>query len=377
MITTVLWLLIIACAPCSAQSETDYEHQLRVLTKNIEQLQKELSKTKSSRDKLQQSLQNSEEEISALQNKITDIKETLAREKKQLAQLQSRRTELDISRKRQQRQISQILRQAYVLGQQSQIKLLLNQEAPQRVTRLLRYHDYIVSAHRQKLASYLEILEDISIVEKNITTTLEKLDTNRNRLNQRFRELKNTQAKRLQTLAKINGELKSKGDSLNQLQIDQERLERLLEKATQALSQLKLPEGAVDFHRVRGKLPYPTNGRITHSYGSPRLKGKLRWQGLFIRGEAGDDVVSVHHGRVIFSDYLRGHGLLLIIDHGDEYMSLYAHNQTLLKETGEWVSRGEPIAKLGNTGGQPHAGLYFEIRHQGKPQNPKPWLKRN
>jgi septal ring factor EnvC (AmiA/AmiB activator) len=374
---TVAWLLLVASNPCFAQSEADYENQLQSLTKTIEQLQKELRKTKSSRDKLQRSLQESEEEISTLQSRILEIKEALDREKKQLTQLQGRRSELEALQERQRQKINRIVRQAYALGQESKIKLLLNQEAPYRVTRLLRYHDYIVSAHKQKLQSYLDTLNNIAFVESNIAVTLKNLEVNRARLNQRFQDLKDSQVRRLQTLANINSELTNKGGSLDQLQVDREKLERLLEEATRALSQLKLPGDVDAFHKARGQLPYPANGRIAFSYGSPRHSGKMRWQGLFIVGKAGSDVVSVHYGRVIFSDYLRGHGLLLIIDHGDSYMSLYAHNQILLKETGEWASRGEPVAKLGNTGGQSRAGLYFEIRHEGKPQNPKPWLKYN
>jgi septal ring factor EnvC (AmiA/AmiB activator) len=111
-----------------------------------------------------------------------------------------------------------------------------------------------------------------------------------------------------------------------------------------------------------------------HAYGSYRLSSQLTWNGIFYGGSSGSDVTAIHYGRVIFSDYLKGYGLLLIVDHGDGYMSLYAHNQTLYKEIGDWVSSKEVIAAVGNSGGLEHSGLYFEIRHQGQPQDPKQWL---
>ncbi len=357
-----------------AQSEKDYEEQLKALSVTIAKLQKELAKTKTSKDKLQQSLQTSEEEIGTLTKKIQSIKEALNREKKQLNQHQEQRADLEQSRQKQQTQINRIIRQAYLLGRQSQVKLMLNQEEPYRVTRMLRYHDYIIGAHKERMDEYLDTIRKINAIETTITAATEKLESKQRQLNGQYQELKDSQSQRLATLKSLTREIRKKGGSLSKLQGDHERLERLLEQATQALSKLILPGDAKPFRTARGKLPFPAKGRITRNYGTPRLNGKLRWNGLFITGKSGSQVVSVHHGRVIFSDYLRGHGLLLIIDHGDGYMSLYAHNQTLLKETGDWVRSNDPVATVGNTGGQAQAGLYFEIRHNGKPQNPKPWL---
>jgi septal ring factor EnvC (AmiA/AmiB activator) len=374
---TILASIILTLAmsnSSAAQSEDDYEKKLRELSTTIDKLQKQLTNTKTSKDKLQQSLQTSEQEIGKYTKKIKAIKEALSREKKQLIQHQSNRVELEKSRQEQQGQINQIIRQAYLLGQQSQIKLLLNQEEPAKMTRMLRYHDYIISAHKEKIDRFISTIDNINTSEANIIASTRRLTDNQAKLTDRFQKLKNTQAKRLGTLAALTKEIRQKGGDLGHLQKDQDRLERLLEEATQALSNIKLPSDALPFRTLKGKLPYPSKGRIIHYYGQQRLDGRLRWKGLFLSGKSGDQVVSVHHGRVIFSDYLRGHGLLLIIDHGDGYMSLYAHNQTLLKDTGDWVSSNGVIATLGNSGGQTREGLYFEIRHNGKPQNPKSWL---
>ena len=375
ILIAIPWFAPLTMAQTVTQAPEDkYEQQLRKLAKIISKLQKEMQRVKTNQDALQQQLQNSEREASELSRKIKSIEEALNREKKHLARHQSQRAELESSRRRQQAQINRIVRQAYQFGRQSQIKLLLNQEEPHRISRLLRYHNYIVSAHKVKRDTYLRTIADITKTEAIIVATTQRLDANRIKLDQRYQQLKKTQGQRTLTLNKVKAELRSKGASLSQLRANQERLERLLEEATQALSKLKLPGDAKPFSQTRGKLPIPARGRILHEYGSPRLQGKLRWNGLFIAGKSGAPVVSVHYGRVIFSDYLRGHGLLLIIDHGDDYMSLYAHNQTLLKETGDWVRSGETIATVGNTGGQTRDGLYFEIRYRGKPQSPRRWL---
>ncbi|MBX2808736.1 MAG: peptidoglycan DD-metalloendopeptidase family protein [Cellvibrionaceae bacterium] len=361
----------------SISDEADYEKQLNALAKTIAKLQKELNSVKTSRGKLEASLQQSEIEASELTQKIEAIKAALAREKKQLSQYQRQRAELDLSRRQQQQQISQVVRQAYALGRQSQIKLLLNQQAPYRISRLLRYHRYIVDAQQQKLDDYLQTIAQLTALEEAIAETSTALQQKRDALNKRYVHLQNTQAKRLQTLTKLSAEVRDKDQQLSRLQSDRGQLQRLLEEASKALSELVLPQhDALPFKQARGKLPYPVKGRVINTYNSPKLGGKLRWKGIVVSADPGTEIIAVHHGRVIFSDYLRGHGLLLIIDHGGGYMSLYAHNQTLLKETGDWVHGGEAIATLGNTGGQLQAGLYFEIRLKGKTLNPQRWLQR-
>ncbi|MFT5118180.1 MAG: septal ring factor EnvC (AmiA/AmiB activator) [Kiritimatiellia bacterium] len=359
-----------------ADTEAEYQQRLKALSSSIKVLHAELKTTKNSKDKLQQSLQTSEQNMAGLSKKIANIKEALAREKKQLTQLQAQRAKLDKHRQGQQQQIINTIRQAYQLGRQSQLKLLLNQEDPERLGRLVKYHDYIVNAHQRDVDAYITTIDELAVVERTIITATQKLEKQQQRLTKRSQELQLSQKQRLTTLAKLTSSLKQKGQQLRTLSADRQRLEDLLVEATNALANLRLPSGAQAFSQVKGKLPMPTNGKVLFAFGSPQFDGKLKRKGIFISNRTGAEVVSVHHGRVIFSDYLRGHGLLLILDHGDGYMSLYGHNQTLLKETGDWASPGETIATVGNTGGQQKVGLYFEIRHQGRPQNPRSWLKR-
>jgi septal ring factor EnvC (AmiA/AmiB activator) len=146
-----------------------------------------------------------------------------------------------------------------------------------------------------------------------------------------------------------------------------------VDRLQESLANLDAPRSAQPFAGMQGKLLLPVEGRISHRFGNQRNQGKLRWHGIFIDAAEGESVYAVHYGRVVFSDWLRGFGLLMIVSHGEGYMSLYGHNQALFRETGDWVSAGEVIAAVGDSGGQDKTGLYFEIRIDGKPNNPQNW----
>lgn len=360
-----------------AETEAEYQQRLQALSETIETLQSELRSTKNDKDKLQTSLRASEEKQAELAKKIVRIKEALAREKKQLAQLQRQRVELDNAKKLQQQGIDLSLRQAYKMGQHSQLKLLLNQETGAQTGRLTRYHQYIVQARQTAIDDYNSTLSQLSTVEQKIQASSEQLTQQQQSLNKQQRTLRSTQKQRLSVMKKIQQSLSNQDKQLSKLNADQLRLQTLLDEATKALSNLNLLGDTTPFKDLRGQLPYPAQGKVLQAYGKPQFGGKLKRNGVLIGSDMGSDVVAVHYGRVIFADYLRGQGLLLIIDHGDGYMSLYGHNETLLKAVGEWVTAGEKIATVGNSGGQAQIGLYFEIRRKGTPINPQPWLARN
>lgn len=377
VIVTTLSMIFSFSPLAIAETEAEYKARLQALSESIKTLQAELTTAKASKNKLQQSLQASEESIATHTKKVAKIKEALAREKKQLNQLQMQRAELVKNKEAQQQHIVEAIRHTYQLGQQSQLKLLLNQEDPERISRMMKYHDYVVSAHQQKIAAYTQTINTLNTLEDRIKNTQQQLEQRYSTLAKRQKSLTQSQQQRKKALKQLSSSLRKKGSQLSSLTSDRDRLQDLLDQATNALANLSLPNGTEAFAKAKGKLPLPTNGKITHAFGSPQFDGQLKRNGIYIRNQSGAHVVSVHHGRVIFSAYFRSHGLLLIVDHGDGYMSLYGHNETLLKETGDWVSTGESIATVGNSGGQTTTGLYFEIRHQGQPQNPQPWLRRH
>lgn len=357
-----------------SDEQAEYEARMQELQRTIEQLQKELKKTQGSRDELKEKLEESESDIGELLDKIQNIESDLKEQNQDLQSLKQERQELNQSRQQQQAAVAEQVRAAYQLGRQSQIKLLLNQEEPQRVSRLLRYYDYWLEARTEKIERYLTTLAELDRIEPEILRTTAELERNREALEAQRERLKARQEERRETLIALNQRIRSTDQELADLKQDRQRLQTLLDEMVAAVADLEIPGSDVPFSKSKGQLPWPAQGPVRHRFGSPLLDGQVKRNGMVIGASAGEPVLAVHHGRVVFSDYFRGHGLLLIVDHGEGYMSLYAHNQTLYKETGEWVSAGETIARVGSTGGQTQAGLYFEIRHGGKPTNPAPWL---
>lgn len=356
-------------------ADADYESKLQQLQKSITALKNELSKVKSNRDKLQNDLQASEVDIGALVKKIEQLKGELASQKKQLAQLNQKQDELQLARQEQQQQIAEQINSAYRLGQQSQMKLLLNQEQPQKVARVARYYQYFLDARAEKIDTYLDTLAELEAIKPRIEARTEELLLSQQQLEQRHQQLSQAQAEREKNLARLSQSIQRKDDELKQKALDQQQLEKLIAEVAATITNLALPGDGEPFAKLRGKMPMPTQGKILKQFGSTKVAGKLNWEGVLISAQVGSEVKAIHYGRVVFANYLRGQGLLMILDHGDGYMSLYAHNQALLKEPGDWVRAGELIARVGNSGGQSESALYFEIRHQGKPTNPTQWCK--
>lgn len=374
-------LLIVALATlwlpmASAQeSEAEYEAKLRELQSTIAELKSELGKVKSSRDNLQNDLQGTEVNIGKLHKKIERLKGELASQKKQLTQLQRQRAELRQQRRDQQQHIAEHINSAYRLGQQSQLKLLLNQQHPETVARTLKYYQYVLDARNEQIDAYLDVISELDTLEPKILKKNQQLESNGQTLQAQYQQLRSRQSERQRTLKQLQQSISSKDQQLRQLHRDKQHLEKLLEEVSAAIANLNLNSDGEPFAKRKGKMSLPVKGKIVNRFGGQRLEGKLKWEGLQITASEGTSVSAIHHGRVVFSDYLKSHGLLLIIDHGDGYMSLYANNQTLLKEIGDWVSSGEEIARVGNSGGKASNGLYFEIRRQGKPVNPSSWCR--
>ena len=176
-------------------------------------------------------------------------------------------------------------------------------------------------------------------------------------------------------MSELKDSISSKSAQLKQKEEDRKQLEELLRTIEKAIIDLQVPANSAPFKSARGNMPWPIKGKPSNQFDRPRNEGKMRWQGITIPAKEGASVQAIHHGRVVYAGWLRGSGLLLIIDHSDGYMSLYAHNESLLREVGEWVSAGTPVSTVGNTGGEDQAALYFEIRHKGKPINPAQWLQ--
>jgi len=348
-----------------AQSDEEKTRvQLQQLQSDIKRINREIS-----------SARQAEVQLGKLKRGMADNRRAMAASTEELSALQKQYAELELARNQQQARISLELKTAWQMGQQGQVKVLLSQESPHTVARTMGYYRYFFAARNELLGQYRETLRQLEELKQRMADTLAQLQAQRHSLEKQQANMVKAQANRELAVANLSASISSKGEQLKQKEQDRRELESLVRAIEEAVVNLQVPDNYQAFKGARGKMPWPVKGKPSNHFGRSRNEGKMRWQGINIAAREGATVRAIHHGRVVYSDWLRGSGLLLIIDHGDGYMSLYAHNQSLLREVGEWVSAGTPISTVGSSGGQDRAGLYFEIRHQGKPTNPAKWCK--
>jgi len=370
-----LCLLGLSCQGLAQSDEEKTRAQLQQLEAEIKRISADISAASSRHDELQGQLRRSEVELGELQREITKIEQAQEAGAKQLVELEEQRAQLQQARDKQRARIAQELKMAWQIGRQGQIKIVLNQEDPHTVARTLGYYRYFFRARNTLLESYRATLRELEQVEQRIDTALAEAKARGETLAQQQAELTTAQAARKKTLGELSASISSSSAQLKQKEQDRQQLEELLRAIEKAVVELDLPENYASFESAKGKMAWPVAGRHSNQFNRPRNEGKMRWQGITIPATEGTKVKAIHHGRVVYADWLRGSGLLLIIDHGDGYMSLYAHNESLLREAGEWVTAGTPVSTVGNTGGEDRAALYFEIRHNGKPTDPAQWCK--
>jgi septal ring factor EnvC (AmiA/AmiB activator) len=326
--------------------------------------------TRQQRD-LQKDMRTTDQAIATTNQAVRVIEAELTRTHTELDRLDQEMQQLTAQRDEQAQLIAQHLAAAYRLSGEDFLKLLLNQEDPQRFDRMLRYHRYFSAARTEAITAYQQTMVAIDANTAQTRTHEEELGEQEKKLDAQRKELLAQRKERQQLLASLGDEMKGKSQERSRLTEDRVRLEKLIaELNRRALA------GSTTFARNKGKLPWPTQGKLAHRFGQQRADGLLTWQGVFIAAPEGTPVTAVASGRVAFSDWLRGFGLMTIIDHGSGYMSLYAHSDVLYKRVGETVTSGETVAATGSSGGQTDSGLYFEIRHNGAPIDPMGWLSR-
>lgn len=361
--------------PLSSNSVADDKQQARLddLKRSISKLEKRLSVQDKEKNSLQSELKKVELETSQISRNLRSLRKKVAGLEVKLASLGKQEIELQAEIAQQSGAIVDQISSAYKLGSEEPIKLLLNQEDPQKIARVLRYYGYFLEARTKKIQRYIADVDALADVVEDISKEKLSLTKSRTELERGQRKLRDRVKKRSGTLAKLKTSLVTDKKKLGGLQKERGELEEILSAVEEAVADMTLPENYQSFASRKGKLKWPLKGTVAHSFGSTR-SGELRWEGWLISAKAGAAVNAVHNGRVVFSNYLRGFGLLIILDHGDGYMTLYAHNQELLKDTGDWVQSSQTLARAGDTGGLSKPALYFEIRKQGKPSDPKSWL---
>lgn len=375
-----IWSVLVAVFICLTLSldtlaDNKQQQELEKLKVSISSLEKKLRKQRKEKNTLQQKLEIVERNVVDLDKKIRAVSKKITKTENNLSRLNSDKNNLEQRINKQRSTIAEQIRAAYKTGNEEPIKLLLNQEDPEQLSRILKYYDYLLDARSKKIDQFTADIESLKITLSKIEIQKTLLADSKKELEKDKQQLASSISQRKATLTKVTQSLQSNKQQLNQYKKQRDELEAVVQTVGEAAKAIPPAQDYPSFALSKGKLNWPVRGRLTAGYGSKRSE-YLRWQGWLISAKKGASIKSVHHGRVVFSDYLRGFGLLVIVDHGDGYMTLYAHNKELLKETGDWVQSGETVARAGNTGGLTNTALYFEVREKGKPVNPRLWLSK-
>jgi len=416
---TAIVLALLLC-PAVADERADAQKQLDAAQRDVVELQKLLKKIEADKSGIQKQLRGTETEMGDLEKQINTLEQQLKNNETEIQRLEGEKKKLEGARIEQQRLIGIQARAAYQSGRQEYLKLLLNQQNPEKFARTLTYYDYVSQARLDQLNTFNETLRQLANIERESAAEKAQLAERKGSLDERRDKLALVRKERQQALAKLNSDSKNSDQKLKARRQEQAALGNVLKTIEETLARqareakaaeearkraqeeqqlamanrrvgpgqkpVSAPSGPVvssdgavyggAFASSRGKLPWPVNGRIVARYGTQRGDdARTTWDGVLIGAAAGSQVRAVHGGRVVFADWLRGSGLLVILDHGNGYLSLYGHNQSLLKDAGDIVKAGEPIATVGTSGGQDTPALYFAIRQQGRPSDPAQWCR--
>jgi septal ring factor EnvC (AmiA/AmiB activator) len=366
--------------PAARAAEQDKAAKLEALRRTIKELRTSLDKARGRQSELREQLRASEVAIGSLTQSLKKLGKELRQKSAELRGLRAQRDDARAALSRQRQALAQQIVAGYAVGRQGHVKIILSQQEPSTIGRMLTYYDYFNRARAARIVEIDHKLAEIGVLEHAIAQQAEMLEQLHAEQTLQLQALRESRNSRRQILARLGGEIKTKQQKLEVLLQDERNLSELVIKLRRALAEvppdtLPGPGDGAPFASHKGKLSWPARGKITARYGSARQVGSLTWRGVMIGAAEGGEVKAIYRGRVAFADWLRGFGLLIIVDHGDGYMSLYGHNQSLAKGVGDWVERGEVIATVGNSGGQDAAGLYFEIRHNGVPDNPLRWCR--
>jgi septal ring factor EnvC (AmiA/AmiB activator) len=379
IVTASLIIMSLLCtSPLQAAQNNGNEKAQEESRAKLTDIQKAISKQESNifdtnkkRSNLEQQLKSADLSISKVAKAINIIEQDLSDTKSKIKTLAVEKKQLTTAKNKQENLLAQQLRSAYTTGQHDYLKLLLNQDQSEKIQRTISYYQYLNQARTKEIDKFQITIAQLLQVSTEHQAQIEHLQQLKKEQLQQDSELRKNKAQRSETLKKLSRQLLSSKQKLNKLKAEENNLNQALNKLA-AMIQAEI--SLTGLSKLKRKLSWPVKGRMLHRFGT-RKQGYLKWKGVLISAPISRQVQTIHNGTVLFSDWLKGYGLLTVIDHGNGYMSLYAHNQTLLKSVGDRVETGEPIALIGQSGGLEQSGLYFEIRHQGKALNPKLWCK--
>ena len=347
--------------------------ELARLQGRIDSIVAERNEVRSRYDQVQQALRSTERKIGAYVQELQQLNRQLRKQDRQLQKLLKQQQQLQQNVESQRELLGEQVRAAYMIGRQEYLKLLLNQQDPAVMGRVMAYYKYFNQARQVRIEQALQSITQLDVVSRRLEQEKRFLQAMRDEQKAGKQALEKSNRQRAQLVAQLDQEIQSKQEQIRQLRQNEQQLKAVLEAIEDSLADILPTEQQRNFVAYKGRLTWPARGKIDNLYGQSRHKGQLKWNGVIIQAREGNSVHAVSRGRVAYADWLRGYGLLVILDHGDGYMSLYGHNQSLLKEVGDWVEADEAIANVGSSGGQQSAGLYFEIRHNGLPADPAKW----
>lgn len=370
-------LLLLCSGDLFAQTNSNIKNsaqtnqQLSDIQQAINQQQQTLSSTNVKISDLEQQLKKDDIAIGDISKNLVNTSDKLKEVRTKLGQLADEKKQLELAKKQQEQILAKQLRAAYSAGHHDYLKLMLNQEQSSSVQRTITHYQYLNAARIKEIEKFKATMVKLNNVKLEYQLKAEQLSQLTQTQNQQKQMLELSKVKQKQTLEALNKKALTGQQKLAKLIREEAALVALLKRMAAAA---QAAENLVGLSKLKRKLSWPVKGRVSHSFGTNK-QGYLKWKGVFLSAPIGRQVKTIHNGTILFSDWLKGYGLVSVVDHGDGYMSLYGHNQALLKSVGDRVEAGEPIALIGQSGGQAESGLYFEIRHSGKAVNPKLWCK--
>ncbi len=365
-----------AATQANSADQAQLKQRMDTLQDDINNLQSWLKQSQKKASNLSQQLATSERKISQLSKQINTHQSSLSKLRKKSQDLQEQASQIQDSLFEQEAKLAEHIRQQYQLQQRQQSGLLFSLTDAADASRMMVYFRYLHQAQAEQLASYRNSLEALSQIQQQQADNELAHQQELQQLQKQETQLVESRKQQKSAASKLAKQRQSKERKLSDSNAAKEQIQNLLEQLEIALKKAQLKSQGQPFVKHKGKLAWPLRGKVLNRFGQQQDKYPLSENGWLIQADTGSPVQSIHEGQVVFSNWLKGYGLLIIIDHGEGYLTLYGQNQSLYKEVGDMVVAGELIANSGKTGGQQFEALYFSIRKAGQPQNPRHWLSR-
>jgi septal ring factor EnvC (AmiA/AmiB activator) len=370
-------VLAIAAAAGVAQADRrgETEAQLGKVRARIEAIRTQITEDLERRDRLAAELRRTELSIQQAQNELARLRSDRQAAQRRLAELRNERRAADARIAAERDALAGELRAAYLNGRHERLKLLLAQQDPQVLGRMMVYYRYFGDARAERIAAIDAQLNELERLSSEIDREANELAQLEAAQAAEVQKLASAREDRRGAVAALEQQIGSRKDEIARLEKDAAALDALLAELRRAAEDFPIL-AEQPFARTQGRLPWPVKGKVTARFGELRAGGPLRWHGIVISAERGAEVRAPHFGRVIYADWLPGMGLLIVLDHGDGYMTLYGHNDRLFRAVGDRVAPGDVIATVGDSGGNARAGLYIEVRKGKTPLDPLKWLRK-